>query len=88
MAPVCYPGDADELGGVVDEIENPPIASPDAPVIFVAFEFLTTDGLGFVGERFQLANYPAENAVGQTFEFFARRGLYLDTVLSHAGDRV
>jgi hypothetical protein len=39
VGPVCNAHDADELRRVVDDLQHPPIACPNAPLIFVASVF-------------------------------------------------
>jgi hypothetical protein len=40
FAAVGDPGYADQFGRIVDDVHDAPVADTDAPLVFIAFEFL------------------------------------------------
>jgi hypothetical protein len=58
-----YPCDANNLGCVIDDVNYSPVTDANAPLIFVAFEFLATRWPRSVAQRFEFADNPGEHVV-------------------------
>jgi len=81
------PRNAHKLRTIVNEVQDSPVTYTNAPKISVAFKLLAPYRPRVIPKRFHLAHSPRQHGVGQTFELFPRRRLYLDNVATHEDAR-
>ena len=87
LAPVRNSRDADELRRVVDDVHHAPVTDPDAPMIFVALQFLASRGPRYMAQRTDFLDDARQHVVRQRFEFLPRGRLHFNGILTHAADR-
>ncbi len=81
------PCDAHELGCVVDNVHDAPVADPDAPLIFAALQLPAPSGPWGISQSIQFSDDTCQKFIRQLFEFLLRRRLYLNGILTHATGR-
>src|SRR5579872_2894239 len=57
---------------IADDVDHTPITYTDAPVIFVALQFLHPAGLGLSLRQFNSSDNPNPGVIRQRFEFLPR----------------
>lgn len=82
-----YSRDAHKPRGVVDQVDDPPVAYSNAPLILVSLQFLAANGPGVISEGFQFSHRVRQQIIRQVFEFFPRRRLDLNEIATHAAFR-
>ena len=65
LASVCDPRDGDVFCCIVDEVHDPPVTNPNAPVISVDSQLLASGGPRIVRQQQDLAVDPSENGIVQ-----------------------
>jgi len=79
------PGQADEFFRVVDDVHDTPVAYSDAPLVFVALQFLAVCRSGIAGQQQNFPVYAAEQGIVKGVQFLLCRLLDFERVLSHEG---
>ena len=77
------PRDANNFGRVVDNVYHSPGTNANAPLIFMAFEFLASHRPRSVCERQNFAIYAGEQRIIERIQFPLRRLLDWKSVFSH-----
>src|ERR1039457_1434097 len=70
------------------DVHHAPVTDSDAPLIFVAFQFLASCGPGIIGKRQNLPVEAGEQRIAARIQFLLRRLLDFERVLKHAGGSV
>jgi hypothetical protein len=67
-------GNADELRGIVDVVQDAPVADANAPEVSVRFQLLAFCRSGVLGKRHNLGVQAGENRVVKRVHFSPGRG--------------
>jgi hypothetical protein len=70
FSPVRDPRDTNEFRLIVYDVHHAPVTHSDAPLIFVALQFLASRGPWVVAQGFEFAHDTLQNVVRQRFELF------------------
>ena len=88
LSAVSDAGYVHQLRGVVDDVDDAPIADSNAPLVFVPLELPAACGPRIFGESHNLPVDSAKHSVIEGIQFFLGGVLDLKRILSHALDCV
>ncbi len=79
-------GNADELGGIIHDVYDAPVAYPDAPGIFVPFKLLRSRRSGVIGKGQNPTVYAREQRVIERIQFSLGGVHDFKRILNHGDD--
>jgi hypothetical protein len=77
-----------DLGSVIYDVYDAPIADANSPVIFEGFEFLAACRPGVFGKRQNSQVYSREEWVSERIQFFLGGVFNVQRIVSHGGVNV
>jgi hypothetical protein len=81
-------GNADELGSIIHDVHDAPVAYADAPEVFVPFKLLRSHRPGVIGKRQNLPIYSRKQRIIERIQFLLGGAHDFQRVLNHGDGHV
>jgi hypothetical protein len=81
-------GNADELGSVIHDVYDAPVAYPDAPGVFVSLKLLRSHWSGVIGKGQNLLVYSRKQSIIERIQFLPGGVHDFQRILNHGDGHV